>query len=231
MVKYFTISLKLSPNNSQAIYSLPFTLSLLSLSIFSPSQPEPSLTKHGGATHWPTQPNSDATHRPEPLTDRSYPPAAPPTFGATIDWLPLLPPLISLTKSIELLVAVPILLWSCWQRLGFLMVALILLVAVLILLPLDLLGCWIFILDSLFVDFLFRFLIWFYGWFSFSDMDLWVVDGCFLGGWWWFDGWWLMVVFLVVGGSFLKLWWWLVVVLMDVFWMVGGDSNGSWVFG
>ena len=63
------------------------------------------------------------------------------------------------------------------------MVALILLMAVSILLPLDLLGCWIFILDSLFVDFLFKFLIWFYECFSFSDMDFWVVDGCFLGGW------------------------------------------------
>ena len=89
------------------------------------------------------------------------------------------------------------------------MVALILLVAIPVLLPLHLLGCWIFMLDSLFMDFLFKFFIWLYGCFSFSDMDFWVVDGCFLGGWWLF--------FLVVGDGFLKLWWWLMVVLMAVF--------------
>ena len=71
--------------------------------------------------------------------------------------------------------------------LGFLVVALIL--------PcLDLLGCWIFRLDSLFVGFLFRFLIWFYGYFCLSNMDFWVVGGCFLGGWWLFFRW-LVVVF------------------------------------
>ena len=80
------------------------------------------------------------------------------------------------------------------------MVVLILLVAVSILPPLDLLGCWIFRLDSLFVGFLFRFLIWFSGCFCLFDMDFWVVGGCFL----------------IVGSGFLNLWW-LVVVLMVIF--------------
>ena len=88
------------------------------------------------------------------------------------------------------------------------MAALILLVTVLILPPLDLLGCWIFRLDSLFMGFLFRFLIWFCGYFCLSNMDFWVVHGCFLGGWWFF---------WVVGGDFLNLRWWLVVVLMAIF--------------
>ena len=84
------------------------------------------------------------------------------------------------------------------------MVALILLVTGLILPPLDLLGCWIFRLDSLFVGFLFRFLIWFCGYFCLSNMDFgllvvvfWVVGGCFLGGWWWF-----FESLLLAGGGF-----------------------------
>ena len=55
-----------------------FRLTSVSLSIFFPSQPKPSLPKPSGATHWPAQPNSGATHRLEPLTDRCYQPAAPP---------------------------------------------------------------------------------------------------------------------------------------------------------
>ena len=68
------------------------------------------------------------------------------------------------------------------QRLRFLMVALILLVAVPISPPLDLLGFWIFRVEFLFVDFLFRFLIWFCGCFCLFDMDFWAVGGCFLDG-------------------------------------------------
>ena len=57
------------------------------------------------------------------------------------------------------------------------MAALILLVAVPISPPLDLLGFWIFRVEFLFVDFLFRFLIWFYGCFCLFDTDFWVVGG------------------------------------------------------
>ena len=60
-------------------------------------------------------------------------------------------------------------------------------------------------LDSLFMDFLFKFFIWLYGCFSFSDMDFWVVDGCFLGGWWLFflGSWWQFFEALeVVDGGF-----------------------------
>ena len=78
-----------------------------------------------------------------------------------------------------------------------LVAVLIFLVAVLILPLLDLLGCCIFRLDSLFVGFLFRCLIWFCRWFCLSDMDF-----------WWLFFRWLVVVFLVVGGSFLNLWCW-----------------------
>ena len=83
------------------------------------------------------------------------------------------------------------------------MVALILLVAIPVLLPLHLLVCWIFMLDSLFMDFLFKFFIWLYGCFSFSDMDFWVVDGCFLGGWWLFflGSWWQFFEALVVANG------------------------------
>ena len=62
------------------------------------------------------------------------------------------------------------------------MAALILLVAVPISPPLDLLGFWIFRVEFLFVDFLFRFLIWFCGCFCLFDMDFWAVGGCFLDG-------------------------------------------------
>ena len=75
---------------------------------------------------------------------------------------------------------------------------------ILILPPLDLLGCWIFRLDSLFVGFLFRFLIWFYGYFCLSNMDFWVVGGffwvvggCFFGSWWRF-----FESLVVAGGGF-----------------------------
>ena len=61
--------------------------------------------------------------------------------------------------------------------LGFLVAALILQVVVSISLPLDLLDCWIFKLESLFVGFLFRFLIWFYGCFCLFDTNFWVVGG------------------------------------------------------
>ena len=165
-------------------------------------------------------------------TNQRHSPALPPT-----DWLhTLLPPLISLTKSIRI--------WMLSSGLGFWWAALILQVVVSISLPLDLPDCWIFILDSLFVSFLFRFFIWFYGCFCLSDMDFWVVGGWFLSGWWWFGGWWLF--FLVVGGKFLNLcWWfwrlfferlvmiwWLVVILVALvylgrwWWLMEWDYNG-----
>ena len=194
MVKYFTISLNSHP--------ITLRLSTISLSryLFSPSQPIPSLPKLGGTTHQPAQPNSGATHRLEPLTDQCYPLMAPPTYGATTDRLHTSP---SSHFSHEVHRDLTAKRW-----LGFLMVALILLVAVPVWLPLHLLGCWIFMWDSLFVDFLFRSLIWFYGCFSVSDMDFWVVDGCFLGGWWWF--WWLLGVWVDDGGRWNGItggWW------------------------
>ena len=62
------------------------------------------------------------------------------------------------------------------------MAALILLVAVPISPPLDLLGFWIFRVEFLFMGFLFRFLIWFCGCFCLFDMDFWAVGGSFLDG-------------------------------------------------
>ena len=76
--------------------------------------------------------------------------------------------------------------------------------AVLILPPLDLLGCWIFRLDFLFVGFLFKFLIWFMSVFTFLIwifgllvVVFWVVSGCFFSSWWWF-----FESLVVVGGGF-----------------------------
>ena len=58
----------------------------------------------------------------------------------------------------------------------------------------------------MFVGFLFKFLIWFCGCFCLSNMDFWVVGGCFLGGWWWF-----FESLVVAGGGFdgylLNGWW------------------------
>ena len=45
------------------------------------------------------------------------------------------------------------------------------------------------------------------GWFCLSDMDFWVVGGCFLNLWWWF--WWLFFE-----------WWW--------FWWLLGVRVGGW---
>jgi len=67
-------------------------------------------------------------------------------------------------------------------QLAFLVAVLILPVAVPILPSLDLLGCWIFKLDSLFMGFLFKFFICFCGYFCLSDMGFWVIDSYFLGG-------------------------------------------------
>ena len=89
------------------------------------------------------------------------------------------------------------------------MVALILLAAVSVLLPLHLLGCWIFILDSLFVGFLFRFLIWFYGCFRYG----------FLGCWWLFFGWLMLIWWLVF---FFGSWWWFFEALV----VTGGGFDG-----
>ena len=68
------------------------------------------------------------------------------------------------------------------QWLRFLMATLILLVAVSISPPLDLLGFWIFRVEFLFMGFLSRFLIWFCGCFCLFDMDFWAVGGFFLDG-------------------------------------------------